>query len=98
VARYKNLPYPLEGPNVKRVPNVLFAIAKDSRDHSREVYQDVVGPMMSKIDPAPHLAVTRFEASTHFYHRAEEGLPLGIGPAVAQHFHEGITRGFFTRT
>lgn len=98
VAKYKGLPYPLTGPNVKRVPNVLFAISKDSRDHSPEVYKEVVGPMMSKIDPAPHFAVTRFEASTHFYHRAEDGLPLGIGPAVAQYFHDGITQGFFTST
>lgn len=98
VATYKGLPRPLTGPHVKRVPNVLFAIAKDSRDHSPEVYKEVVAPMMSKIDPAPHFAVTRFEASTHFYHRAEEGLPVGIGPAVAQHFHDGITRGFFMRT
>jgi hypothetical protein len=95
VALYKGLPYPLTGAEVKPVPNVLFAIAQDSRDHSPEVYAEVVGPMMSRIDPQLQFAVTRFEASTHFYHRAEDGLPVGIGPAVAHHFHQGITRGFF---
>lgn len=93
--KYKRLPYPLAGDDVKPVPNVLFAIAKDSRDHSPEVYQEVVLPMMAGITSPPRVAVTRFEASTHFYQRPEENLPLGIGPAVASHFDAGITSGFF---
>ncbi len=67
------------------MPNVLFAIAKDSRDHSPEVYREVVVPLFGRIDPAPRVSVSRFDASTHFYFREEKDLPLGIGPAVAEH-------------
>ena len=81
--------------NGKRVPNILFAIAKDSRDHSPEVYREVVVPLMTSIDPAPRVSVSKFDASTHFYFRAEKDLPLGIGPAVAEHFHAGMTNGYF---
>jgi hypothetical protein len=97
VARYLGLTAPLAGPDAKPVPNVLFAIARDSRDHSPEVYREVIMPAFEEIDPAPRVALTRFDAGTHFYHRAEEGLPLGIGPAVAQLFDEAIRGGYFER-
>ena len=95
IATYKGLPHPLSVEKGKRVPNILFAIAKDSRDHSPEVYREVVVPLMTSIDPTPRVSVSKFDASTHFYFRAEKDLPLGIGPAVAEHFHAGMTNGYF---
>jgi hypothetical protein len=76
-------------------PNVLFAIAKYSRDHSREVYREVILPMFAELERAPRVALSSFDAGTHFYFRPEPGLPLGIGPSVAKLFHEAITGGYF---
>jgi hypothetical protein len=96
VKRYLSLPYPVTGPGAKPVPPVLFGISKDSRDHSPEVYQEVVLPMFrERIDPAPKVAVTRFGAGVHVYTKAEKDLPLGIGPAVAEFYHQAITGGYF---
>ena len=95
LAKYKGLPYPLTGPGTKRVPNVLFAIAKDSRDHSPDVYHEVILPLFAEINPRPRVSLTQFGASTHFYARPEQGLPLGIAPAVAEHFHSAIVAGYF---
>ncbi len=97
VAHYLGLAHPLAGAGVKPVPNVLFAIAKDSPDHSPEVYQQVVLPLLREVAPGIRVCVTRFEAGTHFYDWPEDGLPLGIGPNVAQLFGEGIANGYFVR-
>ena len=96
IKRYLSLPYPVTGPGAKPVPPVLFGISKDSRDHSPEVYQEVVLPMFKeRIDPAPKVMVTRFGAGVHLYTKAEKDLPLGIGPAVAEFYHQAITGGYF---
>lgn len=95
VARYRGYPYPLSGPDAKPVPPILFAISKDSRDHSPDVYKAVVLPMFAKIEPAPKTRVVQFGAGVHAYSKAEEGLPLGILPPVAKLFHEAITAGYF---
>ncbi|HEY4136176.1 MAG TPA: hypothetical protein VGO34_13295 [Alphaproteobacteria bacterium] len=96
VKRYLGLPYPLSGPGVKPVPPVLFGISKDSRDHSPDVYKEVVLPMFANdIKPAPKVMVTRFGAGVHVYTKAEKDLPLGIGPAVAEFYHQAITGGYF---
>ena len=48
----------LSGANVKPVPPFLFEISKDSRDHSPEVYEEVIMPgframkMKGGVDPA----------------------------------------------
>jgi len=94
VKRYLSLPYPVQGG--KPVPPVLFGISKDSRDHSPEVYEEVVLPMFKeRVDPAPKVMVTRFGAGVHVYTKAEKDLPLGIGPAVAEFYHQAITGGYF---
>ena len=77
------------------MPPVHICIAKDSRDHSPEVYEEVVLPMFKTIEPPPRVRLTQFGAGVHTYNKAEEGLPLGIVPAVAELYHEGITRGYF---
>jgi hypothetical protein len=95
VAHYRGYPFPLSGPGAKPVPPVHFIIAKDSRDHSAEVYAEVVLPMFATIDPAPKVRLTRFGAGVHTYNKAEAGLPLGIVPAAGALYHESITRGYF---
>ena len=50
VKHYLGFPYPQTGAGAKPVPPVLFCIAKDSRDHSPEVYREVVLPMFATID------------------------------------------------
>ena len=96
VAHYLGLAHPLSG--ARPVPNVLFAIAKDSPDHSPEVYQQVVLPLLRQAAPGTRAEVTRFEAGTHFYDWPQDGLPLGIGPNVAQLFSEAIANGYFLRS
>jgi hypothetical protein len=98
VAHYRGLAQPMRGASAKPLPNVLFAIAKDSPDHSPEVYQQVVLPLLREAAPGTKACVTRFEAGTHFYDWPEDGLPLGIGPNVARLFSEGIANGFFLRS
>ena len=95
VAHYKGYPYPQTGPGAKPVPPILFVLAKDSRDHSPDVYKEVVVPMFGQIDPAPKVNVTRFGAGVHTYHKSEEGLPLGIVPPVADYYFKAITGGYF---
>jgi hypothetical protein len=93
VAHYLGLPYPQSGPDAKPVPPVLFCISKDSRDHSPEVYQEVVLPMFGKLDRPPKVRVTRWGAGVHTY-RAEPDLPLGIAPPVAELYVQAIQRVF----
>ena len=57
VKHYLGFPYPQTGPGAKPVPPVLFCISKDSRDHSPEVYREVVLPMFATLDPAPKVRV-----------------------------------------
>jgi hypothetical protein len=95
VQHYLGFPYPQRGPGAKPVPPVLFCIAKDSRDHSPEVYEEVVLPMFAKIDPAPKVRVTRWGAGVHTYQKAEPDLPLGIAPPVIEFYVRAIQEGYF---
>ncbi len=88
VAHYLGYTRPLSGPGVKPVPPFLFVISKDSRDHSPEVYREVIIPMF-------RVHVTRFGAGVHTYTKPEPGLPVGIAPAAAKFYHDAITGGFF---
>jgi hypothetical protein len=92
---YLGFPYSQRGRGAKPVPPVLIAISKDSRDHSPEVYKEVILPMFRSIRPTPRVGLTRFGAGTHFYMRPEKGLPVGIAPAIAKHFHDAIAGGYF---
>ncbi len=95
IAHYLGYTRPLEGAGVKPVPPFLFVISKDSRDHSPEVYREVIIPMFQAMRPAPRVHVTRFGAGVHTYTKPEPGLPIGIAPAAAQFYHDAITGGFF---
>jgi hypothetical protein len=95
VAHYLGFPYPQTGAGAKPVPPVLFCISKDSRDHSPEVYREVVVPMFAKLSPAPKVCVTQWGAGVHTYHKSEPGLPLGIAPPVAEFYVRAIQAGYF---
>jgi hypothetical protein len=86
---------PLTGPGTKPVPPFLFGISKDSRDHSPEVYAEVILPMFAEFKPAPRTGLTRFMAGVHQIWRKEPDLPMGIAPAVLQQWHAAITGGWF---
>jgi hypothetical protein len=95
VSRYVGMCSELVGPDVKRVPNILFGISGNSRDHSPEVYEDVILPMFAAMEPAPLATVTRFQAGRHYYISEEDDLPLGIAPAVFMSWDTAIRTGYF---
>jgi hypothetical protein len=95
VQHYLGYPYPQTGASAKPVPPILFCISKDSRDHSPEVYREVVLPMFARLDPAPKVHVTRWGAGVHTYHKSEAGLPLGIAPPVVDLYVRAIQEGYF---
>lgn len=95
VAHYVGYTREQRGQAVKPVPPYLFVIAKDSRDHSPEVYREVILPMFAQMDPAPRTHVTRFMAGVHTYTKPEHELPMGIAPAAARYFNDAITGGYF---
>jgi hypothetical protein len=79
------------------VPNVLFCISKDSRDHSLDVYQEVILPMFAKVEPAPKVRVVQWGAGVHTYQKSEPDLPLGIAPPVVGFYVDAIKAGYFLR-
>ena len=96
VKHYLGFPFPKTGPGAKPVPPVLFCITKDSRDHSPEVYREVVLPMFAKLEPAPKVRVVKWGAGVHTYHKAEPGLPLGVAPPMAEFYVQAIQGGYFS--
>jgi hypothetical protein len=95
VDRFVGYTEPLTGKDVKPVPPYLFGISKDSRDHSPEVYAEVIMPMFAAMKPAPKTALCRFMGGVHLIWKKEEGLPMGICPAVAKQWHDAIVNGWF---
>jgi len=95
VQRFVGYAHELSGPNVKPVPPFLFEISKDSRDHSREVYEEVIMPGFRRINPAPKIALTRFGAGVHSFWKAEKDLPVGIAPSVLKTWHDAVIGGYF---
>jgi len=97
IDRYIGLTQELKGRGVKPVPPVMFQITAHSRDHSREVYEEVVIPLFKKMRPAPKVSLTQFALGTHGYMSGEhvEGVNLGVGPAVLQQWDDAIKGGWF---
>jgi hypothetical protein len=98
IEHYLGLTRELRGDGVKPVPNVLFGISRDSRDHSREVYEEVIMPMFAAMDPAPRIALQHFQAGVHKLWSSLPGLPLGIMPAVSVEWDKAIKNGFFLKS
>ena len=95
VQRFVGYSRELSGPNVKPVPPFLFEISKDSRDHSQEVYEEVIMPGFRRMNPAPKIALTRFGAGVHSFWKAEKDLPVGIVPSVLKSWNDAVTGGYF---
>jgi hypothetical protein len=95
VNRFVGYTRELSGTDVKPVPPFLFEIAKDSRDHSPEVYHEVIMPGFRAMKPAPKIAITRFGAGVHSFWKAEKDLPVGIVPSVIKSWKEAVTGGYF---
>ena len=85
----------LSGPGVKPVPPVLFGITKDSRDHSPEVYQEVILPMFAAMTPPPKTHVVWYGAGVHGYVKPEKDLPMSIGPSLIKVWNQAFTDGYF---
>lgn len=95
VRRFVGYTRELSGPNVKPVPPFLFEISKDSRDHSPEVYNEVILPGFRAMNPAPKIALTRFGAGVHSFWKPEKDLPVGIVPAVLKSWDQAVRGGYF---
>jgi hypothetical protein len=95
VKRFVGYTRELAGPDVKPVPPFLFGISKDSRDHSPEVYNEVILPGFHAMKPAPKTALTRFGAGVHSFWKAEPDLPVGIVPSVIKSWKQAVTEGYF---
>lgn len=93
--RYLGFTDALRGPEVPPVPPIVFAIAKNSRDHSPEVYEEVILPAFAALDPAPRTHLVAFGLGGHSFWREGDGLPLGIAPAVVEVFDQAIEAGYF---
>lgn len=97
VDRFVGFSRELSASAAKPVPPFLISIAKSSRDHTPEIYRNVILPAMATIDPAPKTSLTRFEAGVHSFWKAEPELPMGIAPAVADLWRQAIVGGYFSR-
>ncbi len=95
VKRYRGYPRELSGPDAPPLPPFLFIITKDSRDHSPEVYKEVVLPSFAAMRPAPKTHLTHFAAGVHSFWKAEEGLPQGVAPVAVKLWSDAITGGYF---
>jgi hypothetical protein len=95
VKRFVGYTRELTGSDVKPVPPFLFEISKDSRDHSPEVYQEVIMPGFRAMKPAPKIGLTRFGAGVHSFWKPEKDLPAGIVPSVIKSWKEAVTGGYF---
>jgi hypothetical protein len=95
VQRFIGYTRELTGQNVKPVPPFLFEISKDSRDHSPEVYNEVIIPGFRAMKPAPKIAITRFGAGVHSFWKAEKDLPVGIVPSVIKSWNNAVMNGYF---
>ena len=77
------------------MPPVLFGISRNSRDHSRDVYEEVIMPMFRAMNPAPRIALQHFQGGVHKLWSKQPDLPMGIMPAVARSWDAAIKGGFF---
>jgi hypothetical protein len=95
VDRFRGYIGELSGPGTRPLPPLLYAITHNSRDHTREMYEQILMPMLAAIDPPPKVHLTRFQAGVHSYMLAEPDLPQGVGPAMGKLWFDAITRGFY---
>ena len=85
----------LSGPDVKRVPNILFGVAANSVDHNVPRYVNRVLPAYAAMNPPPKVRLTYYHAGTHTYMDPEPDLPRGCGPAMLKLWMEAINNGYY---
>jgi hypothetical protein len=95
VQRFMSYPHPMSGPGVRQVPPLLYGVTRGSRDHTEERYRNILLTTLAELDPAPKARLTVWGAGVHGYMKAEEGLPKGIGPAIAKFWKDAITGGYY---
>jgi hypothetical protein len=95
VRHFKNYTRELSGEGDRPFPPAILGTAQTSRDHSLDIYQNVVLPMFAAMKPTPKVRHVRFGAGVHGYSRPEPELPMGVAPAVAQLWYEAIMEGYF---
>ena len=93
--RFAGYPHPLTGPDVRPVPPVLITITKDSRDHSIDVYREVIIPSFEELAPSTKVRLIQLGAGVHTYWQPETDLPQGVAPVAAKINHDAIMAGYF---
>lgn len=93
--RFRGYPSPLSGPGTRPVPPLMYGLAEGSRDHTPERYKNILLPALSELDRAPKVRLVFFRGGVHNYVKPESDLPKGLGPAVAQLWHDAITGGYY---
>jgi hypothetical protein len=95
IDRYVGMTRELSGPSARPVPPNYFMVTKASRDHTEDVYRNVVLPAYAEMDPAPRTGLTALGAGVHDYTKPELDLPMGVAPAVVALWQHAIEGGFF---
>jgi hypothetical protein len=95
VKRFTDYTHELRDEGTKPMPPLLLGVAKDSKDHTPEIYETMVLPGYAAMKPPPKVRLVRYDAGVHSYAKAEAGLPMGVFPAVAQLWRDAIMGGFF---
>ena len=70
-------------------------ITKASRDHTEDVYRNVVLPMYPAMEGPPRTGLTAFGAGVHNYTKPEPDLPMGVAPAAVALWQRAIDGEFF---
>ena len=95
VEQYVNYCCELRGRGAKPVPPVIFGIAAASPDHDANSYKNITVPLFQEMSPAPKVDLVEFRAGVHFYAKPEEGLPVGVAPAVVQLWYDAIMNSYY---
>lgn len=95
ISHYLGYGRELNGENVKPVPPILLSICKHSRDHTEEVYENIVLPMFAAMKPSPKVRLTKLGTGSHHYEYPEEGLPEGLVAPIINVWHQAINKGYF---
>lgn len=94
VDRYLSYGRPLNGPDARPVPPLLYGINRFSRDHTPEKYE-LLKAEYAAMKPAPKVRVTELGTGIHSYWKTEEGLPLGVCPVVVKVWHDAVMNGYY---
>ncbi len=94
IEEYLDYGMPLQKPGAKPIPPLLHGICEYSRDHRPDKYEMMRGEY-AKLKPAPKFDYVQLGAGIHSYWRPEDGLPLGVCPAVVNIWDEAIMNGWY---